>query len=173
MRKIAIVLLSSIFVLLSACSEENKTSSKVETKVEKQTTADKKDAAGSKKETKKLVTQAKTITYRVFNKSYQVMGTSKDYNAKGVASWYGPGFNNKMTSSGERYNMYNMTAAHKTLPLATYVQVTNLLNGKKVVVKVNDRGPFVSNRLIDLSFGAAKKLGMVGRGLAPVEVKAL
>jgi rare lipoprotein A len=88
-----------------------------------------------------------------------------------IASWYGRKFHHRRTSSGERYNMYQLTAAHKTLPINTYLQVTNLLNGKKVVVRVNDRGPFVRNREIDLSYAAAKQLGMLGRGLAPVELE--
>lgn len=112
-------------------------------------------------------------TYRVWGRHYQVMHSSKNYNERGIASWYGRAFHRKITSSGERYNMYGMTAAHKSLPLRTYVQVTNLSNGRQVVVKVNDRGPFVGNRLIDLSYAAAQKLGMVGRGLAPVSIKAL
>lgn len=111
--------------------------------------------------------------YKQNGKHYSLLKSSQHYAEKGTASWYGHQFNKKRTSSGERFNMYKMTAAHKTLPLATYVQVTNLSNGKKVVVKVNDRGPFVSNRLIDLSYAAAKRLGMVGRGLAHVEVKAI
>lgn len=112
-------------------------------------------------------------SYRVFGKRYHVLKSSDQYEEKGVASWYGKDFHRKRTSSGERFNMYQMTAAHKTLPLATKVQVTNLINGKKIVVTVNDRGPFVANRLIDLSYGAAKKLGMVGQGLAQVHVKAI
>lgn len=114
-----------------------------------------------------------THTYKQNGKKYQLISSSKNYKEKGVASWYGRKFNKKRTSSGERFNMYHMTAAHKTLPLSTYVQVTNLSNGKQVVVKVNDRGPFVSNRLIDLSYAAAKKLGMVGSGVAQVEIKAV
>jgi rare lipoprotein A len=111
--------------------------------------------------------------YSQYGKQYKVMKTSKNYSETGVASWYGHQFNKKRTSSGERFNMYHMTAAHKTLPLSTYVQVTNLKNGKHVIVKVNDRGPFVSNRLIDLSYAAAKKIGMVNRGVTPVVVKAV
>lgn len=111
--------------------------------------------------------------YTQYGKTYHVQADAKNYQEKGVASWYGRDFNKKRTSSGERYNMYKMTAAHKTLPLSTYVQVTNLRNGKQVIVKVNDRGPFTSNRLIDLSYAAAKKLGMVGQGIAPVSVKAI
>lgn len=112
-------------------------------------------------------------TYRVFGKTYHVMPSSKNYEAQGTASWYGTKFHARRTSSGERYNMLAMTAAHKTLPLPTYVQVTNLRNGKKIIVKVNDRGPFEGNRLIDLSYVAAKKLGMLGHGTAFVDVKAI
>src|SRR4029079_997396 len=99
--------------------------------------------------------------------------SSKNYEEKGLASWYGPQFHYKRTSSGERFNMFQMTAAHQALPLPTYFLVTNLHNGKKVVVKVNDRGPFVSNRIIDLSYAAAKKLGMVGHGVARVQLRAI
>ncbi|MDR3491936.1 MAG: septal ring lytic transglycosylase RlpA family protein [Gammaproteobacteria bacterium] len=111
--------------------------------------------------------------YHVFGKRYDVMPKCVRYEERGIASWYGTKFNSQRTSSGERYNMLAMTAAHKTLPLPTYVEVTNLKNGRKVVVKVNDRGPFESNRLIDLSYVAAKKLGMLGHGTAPVNVKAI
>jgi rare lipoprotein A len=112
-------------------------------------------------------------TYRVFGKKYHVLASSKNYEEQGVASWYGSKFHAQRTSSGERYNMLAMTAAHKTLPLPTYVQVTNLKNGKKIIVKVNDRGPFEANRLIDLSYVAAKKLGMIGHGTTYVDVKAI
>lgn len=109
--------------------------------------------------------------YRAHGKHYKVLHSSKNYQANGLASWYGPTFHKKRTSSGERYNMYQLTAAHKTLPLDTYVQVTNLTNGKRVIVKINDRGPFARNRLIDLSYAAAKKLGMVGHGTTFVSIK--
>lgn len=89
----------------------------------------------------------------------------------GNASWYGKAFQHRRTTSGERYNMYAMTAAHRTLPLNTRVQVTNLKNGRTVLVRINDRGPFVHHRVIDLSYAAAKKLNMVGRGVAPVSIK--
>jgi len=112
-------------------------------------------------------------SYRVFGKRYYTLRTSKNYCQTGVASWYGTQFHAQRTSSGERYNMLAMTAAHKTLPLPTYVEVTNLNNNRKVVVKVNDRGPFESNRIIDLSYVAAKKLGMLGHGTARVRVKAI
>ena len=112
-------------------------------------------------------------SYNVFGKRYYVMKSSRNYEEKGIASWYGTQFHRHHTSSGERYNMLAMTAAHKTLPLPTYVQVTNLKNGKQVIVKVNDRGPFEANRIIDLSYVAAKKLGMLGHGTAYVDVKAI
>jgi len=92
---------------------------------------------------------------------------------RGRASWYGPNFHGKTTSSGEVYDMYDKTAAHKTLPMNTMVKVTNLSNGRSTIVRINDRGPFVSNRIIDLSYAAAKDIGMVGTGTAPVEIEVL
>ena len=111
--------------------------------------------------------------YDVFGKRYYVLSSSVGYVERGVASWYGPGFHKVRTSTGESYDMYAMTAAHKTLPLPAYVRVTNLTNGKSVVVRVNDRGPFVGNRIIDLSYTAAQKLDMVRNGTAFVEVRSL
>ena len=110
--------------------------------------------------------------YRKFGKTYAVLSSSKNYEEQGLASWYGRRFHRKRTTSGERYNMYQLTAAHKTLPFSSRVLVTNLKNGKHVIVRINDRGPFVRNRLIDLSYAAAKKLGMLGHGTVPVMVKA-
>ena len=112
-------------------------------------------------------------TYVVFGKRYRVMNRNKGYVRRGVASWYGTKFHGRPTSNGERYNMYKMTAAHKTLPLPTYVRVRNLRNNKSIVVRVNDRGPFVHNRIIDLSYAAALKLDMVGDGTSLVEVTAI
>jgi rare lipoprotein A len=111
--------------------------------------------------------------YDVLGRRYYVLPTSDGYRARGVASWYGRDFHGLATSSGETYNMNAMTAAHTTLPIPTWVEVTNLENGKHVVVKVNDRGPFVDNRLIDLSYAAALQLDMVRNGTARVEVRAL
>ncbi len=112
-------------------------------------------------------------TYYVFGKRYQPMKSSRNYQEVGIASWYGTRFHARRTSSGERYDMLAMTAAHKTLPLPTYVEVTNLQNHRKIIVKVNDRGPFKANRIIDLSYVAAKKLGMSNRGTATVKIKAI
>jgi rare lipoprotein A len=111
--------------------------------------------------------------YEVFGKRYYVMASGVDYVERGVASWYGPGFHRELTSMREPYDMYGMTAAHKTLPLPAYVRVTNLQNGRSIVVRVNDRGPFVGNRIIDLSYTAAAKLDMLRDGTAMVEVRAL
>ncbi len=111
--------------------------------------------------------------YDIDGKRYFVRASSAGYDERGIASWYGPDFQKQTTSSGETYNMYGMTAAHKTLPLPTWVEVTNLANHRRVIVKVNDRGPFVKNRIIDLSYSAAKALDMIRDGTAPVEVRAL
>ena len=111
--------------------------------------------------------------YEVFGKRYQVMHSSTGYKEQGVASWYGKKFHGRLTSNREVYDMYAMTAAHKTLPLPSYVRVRNLRNDRMIVVRVNDRGPFVDNRIIDLSYTAAQKLDMVRDGTALVEVTAI
>jgi rare lipoprotein A len=111
--------------------------------------------------------------YDVLGRRYFVLGAADGYLERGVASWYGPTFHGGSTSSGELYDMYGMSAAHKTLPLPTYARVTNLRNGRSVVVRINDRGPFVANRLIDLSYTAATKLDMIREGTTLVEVRAL
>ena len=111
--------------------------------------------------------------YEVFGKRYYVMAGSEGWVERGTASWYGPGFHNATTSLGEPYDMYAMTAAHKTLPIPVYAEVTNLRNGRKVVVRINDRGPFIGDRIIDLSYTAAAKLDMLTAGTAPVEVRVI
>lgn len=111
--------------------------------------------------------------YEVFGVRYHVMPSSEGYKSRGKASWYGRQFHGKPTSSGVIYDMHSFTAAHKTLPLPTLVRVTNLANGRAVLVTVNDRGPFVADRIIDLSYAAATELDMVKSGLADVEVEAV
>ncbi|MBI4989236.1 MAG: septal ring lytic transglycosylase RlpA family protein [Rhodocyclales bacterium] len=118
--------------------------------------------------------------HRFANRPYSVLGRDyvpyqelKPYKARGIGSWYGRKFHGQKTSSGEAYDMFAMTAAHPTLPLPSYVRVTNLANGKSVVVRVNDRGPFLHDRVIDLSYAAAWKLGYVGSGSAQVEVESV
>lgn len=111
--------------------------------------------------------------YEVLGERYFVLEDSEGYREQGVASWYGAPFHGRRTSSGTVYDMHEFTAAHKALPLPTLVRVTNLENGRSVVVTVDDRGPFVKNRLIDLSFAAAKELGIVESGTGRVEVEAV
>jgi len=108
--------------------------------------------------------------YIVFGRRYTPMQSAKGYREIGVASWYGKKFHGRLTSSGESYDMYAMSAAHKTLPLPSYVRVRNLANGREVIVRVNDRGPFLHGRLIDLSYAAAYKLDVLKTGTARVEV---
>ena len=112
-------------------------------------------------------------SYEVNGKRYAVLKERKGYIARGVASWYGRKFHGRRTSSGETYDMYAMTAAHKSLPLPTYARVTNLDNGKTVTVKINDRGPFHDDRILDLSYAAASKLGILSTGTGRVEVVAI
>ncbi|BBP02695.1 lipoprotein [Sulfuriferula plumbiphila] len=111
--------------------------------------------------------------YLALGHEYTPLATSKGYKAEGLASWYGRRFNGKRTSSGETYDMYAMTAAHPTLPLPSYARVTSLATGKSVVVRINDRGPFHSGRIIDLSYTAAHKLGIVQGGSGRVEVESI
>ncbi|UTW44248.1 septal ring lytic transglycosylase RlpA family protein [bacterium SCSIO 12696] len=112
-----------------------------------------------------------TNPYRALGKTYRLLPDNRGYKARGMASWYGSKFHGRKTANGETYDMFAMTAAHKTLKIPAYVKVTNLENGRQVVVRVNDRGPFLHDRLIDLSYAAAKKLGFASDGLAQVEVE--
>ncbi len=112
-------------------------------------------------------------SYRVMGQAYHVLPNGLNYDERGGASWYGTKFHGQRTSSGEPYDLYAMTAAHRTLPIPSYARVTNLANHKSVVVRINDRGPFHSKRIIDLSYTAAKKLGIYGHGTGQVEVRAI
>jgi rare lipoprotein A len=113
-------------------------------------------------------------SYVVFGKRYHVMDQKPNhFKQEGLASWYGTQFHGQRTSSGEPYDMYKMTGAHKTLPLPTYARITNLENKNSVVIKINDRGPFHDNRILDLSYAAAHKLGILGKGTAKIELIAL
>ena len=111
--------------------------------------------------------------YTVFNKTYYPLKDVRGYRERGIASWYGKKFHGKRASSGEPYDMYALSAAHKTLPLPSYARVRNLANNRSVVVRVNDRGPFLDNRLVDLSYTAAARLGILGTGTGLVEVEGL
>ncbi len=112
-------------------------------------------------------------SYVVFGQRYYTMSSARGFVETGVSSWYGPNFHGKKTSSQETYDMYKMTAAHKTLPIPSYVEVTNLKNGRKIIVRVNDRGPFHDNRIIDLSYVAATKLDIVKTGTGMVEIRVI
>src|SRR5207237_1516499 len=111
--------------------------------------------------------------YKVFGTDYVPLARVQEFKQRGVASWYGRRFHGQKTASGELYDMYAMTAAHPTLPIPSYVRVTNLANGRSVVVRVNDRGPFHSSRVIDLSYAAAYKLGYIQAGSAQVELESV
>ena len=111
--------------------------------------------------------------YEVDGRRYHPLRHHHGFQERGVASWYGRKFHGRKTSNGETYDMYGLSAAHKTLPLGVYVKVTRLDDGRQIVVRVNDRGPFVAGRVIDLSYGAARKLGLVEEGTTPVQVVAL
>lgn len=111
--------------------------------------------------------------YEVWGRRYRTLDTSDGYVAEGRASWYGQEFHGRPTSSGEPYDMYAMSGAHRTLPLPTYLEVTNLDNGRTVVVRVNDRGPFHEDRILDVSYAAAVRLGMIESGTARVRIRAL
>ena len=115
----------------------------------------------------------KASPYNVLGRDYNPMQDGRSYREEGTASWYGTKFHGQNTANGELYDLYGMTAAHKTLPLPTYVQVTNLTNNRKIIVRVNDRGPFYSDRIIDLSYAAAKKLGYADQGVAHVLVEGI
>jgi rare lipoprotein A len=111
------------------------------------------------------------LPYSAMGMSFRPDTSNAPYKVKGVASWYGKQFHGRRTTSGERYDMFAMTAAHPTLPIPSYVKVTNLYNGKSVVVRINDRGPFHKGRILDLSYAAAHKLGFVGLGKAKVQIE--
>jgi len=131
------------------------------------------DVADAEPRAEPLARYGNHSPYEVFGRKYTVMDSGRGYRERGVASWYGSKFHGRRTSSGEPYDMHLATAAHKTLPLPTYAEVTNLDNGRSVIVKINDRGPFKDDRIIDLSYGAALRLGMIDTGTARVEVRAI
>lgn len=112
-------------------------------------------------------------SYQVFGQTYSTLASATGYQMEGLASWYGTKFHGQRTSSGEPYDMYKLTAAHRSLPIPTYVRVTNLDNGRQTLVRVNDRGPFHADRILDLSYAAAVKLGFAEQGIAKVRIEAL
>ncbi len=165
-RIICIVLLSTIYI--GACTNPYTVK---DSAPKKPTRIDRSEKVIPKVEPKSKYGNPKS--YVVFGKRYFTLPSSKGYVEQGIASWYGTKFHGRRTSSGETYDMYAMTAAHKTLPLPTYARVTNKKNGRSIIVRINDRGPFHDNRIIDLSYAAATKLGIVTMGTGLVEVRAI
>jgi len=161
----------ALSLLLAACAGEQKRAEPVDgPSTRTLTPADVEDA---QPRPEPLARYGNRSPYEVLGKRYTVLPSANGYRERGIASWYGSKFHGRKTSSGEPYDMHKATAAHRSLPLPTYAEVTNLDNGQQVVVKINDRGPFHNDRLIDLSYGAAIRLGMIGNGTARVEVRAI
>ncbi len=173
LRSTGLLLLAVLVsMLLASCAGEKP---QVEEPADGPSTTDLRadDVADAVPQAEPLARYGNHSPYEVFGKKYHVLPSSDGYHKQGVASWYGSKFHGRRTSSGEPYDMHLATAAHKSLPLPTYAEVTNLDNGKKVVVKINDRGPFKDDRLIDMSYGAALRLGMTGTGTARVDVRVI
>jgi len=120
-----------------------------------------------------LLRAGNSSPYEVGGKSYRVLPSAAGYRAEGIASWYGTRFHGRKTANGEAYDLYGPTAAHRTLPIPSYVRVTHLVNGRSMIVRVNDRGPFHADRVIDLSYGAAVRLGFAEAGTAPVRLETI
>ncbi len=172
MNKILIILIAIAMIALSGCSTKGKRVYKKYT--DSESTAYSSDSSThSSQMDKKTYSHPTMRPYTIRGIKYYPTVVSVGDEFTGNASWYGPDFHGKLTSNGETYNMYDMTAAHKTLPMNTIVKVTNELNGLEVVVRINDRGPFIATRIIDLSNTAAKKIDMIGRGTAPVALEIL
>jgi rare lipoprotein A len=173
--KFKLLSIVSIFLLLAACGSVSEKQSRyqVEQDSAPETIPDVTNIPDAVPKHEPLSKYGNPAHYDVFGVRYYTLTTSKGYSEKGIASWYGTKFHGRRTSSGEPYDMYAMTAAHKTLPLPSYVEVTNLDNGKKIIVRVNDRGPFHEDRLIDLSYSAATKLDIVSKGTGSVAIRAI
>jgi len=174
----------SFYVTISACSSNYR--SVTETLPENASSSrykDKHDSLPKKtikaEDVQSLTVKAEPLSaggnkdYEVWGKKYSVLASSKGYSQTGIASWYGAKFHNHKTANGETYDMYQLSAAHRSLPLPTYLKVTNLDNNKTVIVRVNDRGPFHESRLIDLSYAAAVKLDFINKGTARVKIEAI
>lgn len=163
MNKIFIIFFTLVLLFISGCSTRGKNTYKHYESIKE----------SSHSTNKGTYSHPTMRPYTVRGIKYYPTVVSVGDEFRGNASWYGPDFHGKLTSNGETYNMYAMTAAHKTLPMNTIVKVTNLRNSKSTVVRINDRGPFVSTRIIDLSNSAAKKINMIGTGTAPVKLEIL
>jgi rare lipoprotein A len=171
-KKIIYLFLLSVGLLITGCSTRGKGTYHYRGYEEYPKTSHRTYNTNQNNQPKKY-TKPTMRPYTVRGRTYYPTIVSVGDTFNGVASWYGPNFHGKFTSNGERYDMYKLTAAHKTLPMNTILKVTNQRNGKSVVVRVNDRGPFVNNRIIDLSKAAAKKINMIGTGTAPVRLEVI
>jgi rare lipoprotein A len=169
-RLIALLVLSVLLVIGCAGGKKQKTESGDGPSSRKMTADEVQDAVPRNEP---LARYGNHSPYTVLGKTYTVLPSSKGYHERGIASWYGSKFHGRRTSSGEPYDMHLATAAHKSLPLPTYAEVTNLDNGRKMIVKINDRGPFHEGRIIDLSYAAAIRLGVDQTGTARIDVRAI
>jgi rare lipoprotein A len=169
-RLIALLVLSVLLVIGCAGDKKQKTESGDGPSSRKMTADEVQDAVPRNEP---LARYGNHSPYTVLGKTYTVLPSSKGYHERGIASWYGSKFHGRRTSSGEPYDMHLATAAHKSLPLPTYAEVTNLDNGRKMIVKINDRGPFHEGRIIDLSYAAAIRLGVDQTGTARIDVRAI
>lgn len=172
MSKIFLILMIAFSVFMSACSTRGKGAYRSSSNSKSKSYSSDKSAHSASID-KKSYSHPTMRPYTIRGVKYYPTVVSVGDKFSGNASWYGPDFHGKLTSNGERYNMYDMTAAHKTLPMNTIVKVTNRRNGLSTVVRINDRGPFVATRIIDLSNKAAKKIKMIGTGTAPVTLEIL
>ncbi len=175
--KITLIFMSLVLTLsCSAGSGGTKIAKKTKTTVTKKKHSSKKSKKSKKSRKNKKNKNSNSkykYTYKSRGRRFKVLRSAKGFKQTGEASWYGPGFQGRKTANGDRFDMNALTAAHKTLPLGTMIEVTNLGNNKKIIVKVNDRGPFSKGRILDLSKRAARKLGIIKRGHGRVRIKAL
>ena len=170
MKRLATVLL---FALLAACSSASKKGGYYKDDGPERNPPSNLDRVPDARPRAEPLNKAANRPYTVFGKKYVPLTRVQPFHQRGLASWYGKRFHGQRTSSGETYDMYAMTAAHPTLPIPSYARVRSLKSGKEVVVRINDRGPFHSGRVIDLSYAAAYRLGIIGAGSGEVEVQAI
>ena len=171
MKKLLIPMVMAVLLLAACAGEKKKAAEPGDGPSSRKITAS--DVQDAVPVNEPLARYGNHSPYTVLGKTYTVLPSSKGYHERGIASWYGSKFHGRRTSSGELYDMHLATAAHKSLPLPTYAEVTNLDNGRKMIVKINDRGPFHEDRIIDLSYAAAIKLGVDQTGTAPIDVRAI
>lgn len=171
MTRLIIPALIALMLLAACAGDKKKDTQQADGPSSRQITAD--DVRDAVPKNEPLARYGNHSPYTVLGKTYTVLPSSKGYHERGIASWYGSKFHGRRTSSGELYDMHLPTAAHKSLPLPTYAEVKNLDNGRSMIVKINDRGPFHEDRIIDLSYAAAIKLGVDRTGTARVDVRAI